>query len=178
MKCQTVQKHLPLFSGGDLSHLRKFQIRNHLHGCESCRLELSKLQKTRELARQSLLQKEVHIPDDSLWEQVLYKLPKEAGRTQKLSGGKKASRFKGLVPVLVGAAAIVLLLLVGEPRQPTDSGSNPQEPMARNYPVVEHVEMPGVTVMTFQTDDPKVTIVWFFEEEPNQNKGGQNETST
>jgi hypothetical protein len=178
MKCQTVLKHLPLFSGGDIPLLKQKQLQHHLKGCEACRVELSRLQKTRELARHSLLQKEISMPDTRLWEQILYKLPKETSQKQKLSRREKTSRLQRLVPMLVGAAAVVIILLIGDARQTADHGSNPSEPLVRNYPVVENVERPGITVLTFQTDDPKVKIVWFFEDEPKQKSGGQNETST
>ena len=36
-----------------------------------------------------------------------------------------------------------------------------------SLPIIENVDRKGVTVMTFKTDDPKVTIVWLFEEESN-----------
>jgi hypothetical protein len=178
VKCRSVQKHLPLFSGGDIPLLRQKRLQHHLRICEACRTELGKLQKTRELARHSLLQKEISMPDKRLWEQILYKLPKETRQKQKLSRREKTSRLQRLVPVMVGAAAFVIILLIVDARQTADRRIKPKEPLVRNYPVVENVERPGITVLTFQTDDPKVTIVWFFEDEPKQKSGGQNETST
>ena len=33
-----------------------------------------------------------------------------------------------------------------------------------NYPIIENVDNPNVTIMTYLTDDPKIKIVWLFED--------------
>jgi hypothetical protein len=178
VKCQNVQKLLPLFSGGDLRGLRRNRIRLHIERCESCRKDLVRFQKTREWAGQAIRQKELSISHDSCWEQILYKLPRNATKRSKTAAEKKYSPFHRIVPLLIGAAAILIMLLMGDVGPFINRRTEQPEPIVRNLPVVENVNKPGVTVMTFQTDDPRVTIVWFFEEESNQSSGGQNETST
>ena len=176
MKCHNVEQAMPLYIGGDLAGFMESRVRQHIEHCDSCRKELAKYQATLNLARASLKRKELSVSHDSLWEQILYRLPRDNRNGSKVVPVKKSRPVYRLVPAVLGAAVIIILLLMGDGGPFRTEFLEPPQPVAaRQYPVVEQTD-PGVTVMTFQTDDPKVTIVWFFQKEPDQENGGKNET--
>lgn len=163
MTCHDAREKLPLYSGGELPLRLKSKIRGHLNRCEACRVELGKIQRTRQLMSEAYGAMQVEPPDDRFWEQVLYRLPRRDTEDARAKT-RRAKKVTGrLVPVLAGLAAIAVILVFGI-RRP---GMEIMDPITRppaTVPLVEGAE-PGVTVMTFQTEDPKMTIVWFFEDQ-------------
>ena len=167
MKCRDIEDLLFLYSGGDLSRWKQFIVRNHLQNCENCRLELGKLQRTRDIVTDALRQEETANVDSQLWERVLYRLPK--GSTDKDRGTRTErtipSVLHRLAPALAGIAIFLIIVLIRFIPPLHKQNRGPSMPSSSHIPVVESVNKSGITVMTFKTDDPKVTIVWFFEEE-------------
>lgn len=169
MKCQKVKNLLPLYCGGELPWLKNIVVGRHIHSCEECGAELQRLKRMSEVVIQSLRDKEVTDFDESFWEWVLFRLPKERAAQESflIKDKKQIWSFRKIVPALIGAAAILVALFIGYSRRLLWHDLGSENDATLNYPVVENVNKPGVTVMTFKTDDPKITIIWFFEEEPN-----------
>ncbi|MBN2414840.1 zf-HC2 domain-containing protein [bacterium] len=163
MKCHHVRTLLPLCAGNDLDRFRSGAVRRHLASCPSCRKELEELQAARILAADAVRTRAAGVRDTDVWQDVVYALPRRE-MSVRPSPVKKAGALHRLIPIFIGTAMVVVALLFHEGGQ-LRRGSSP--PHIAELPVVESVDEPGVTVMTFQTDDPKVTIVWLFKDDVN-----------
>lgn len=162
MKCHHVSKLLPLYAGNDLGRFRSAAVRRHLTACQPCRRELKELEAARCIAADAVRTRAASVRDIELWQDVVCALPRREGTLESVPIHKKGTP-QSLAPLLIGAAAVVIALLFHEGRRAQPS----TRPEIAELPVVESVDEPGVTVMTFQTDDPKVTIVWLFKDETN-----------
>lgn len=168
MSCKNIQKQLPLYVGNDLPWLKKLIVENHLKHCDACRAELLTLKKSHGFFVQTMLEKTWEM-DSFLWDKVQHRLPEREKIRRKVATNrwiKSGFRFS------LGLAVLLILFSVQKPKHivdlPLPIQQNPL--IARDYPIVENVNKSGVTVMTFETQDPKIIIVWFFEEENAKNK--------
>lgn len=143
--------------------LKKWIAVNHLRSCPECQSELDKLRIATALVHE-VIQDDEPVTSDSIWDDVRLRIAGERIAESTRRPKARRPRFHNWVPALIGITALFILFLVGERMGPIENQSMNNE-ITSNIPVVEHVDKPGVTVMTFKTDDPKVTIVWFFEEE-------------
>ena len=166
MKCQDVKDSLPLYSGGELPWWKRIRIKHHISRCEECYLEWRKLQKTREIVVYVLRQTERKILDKQLWKRVTYSFyQEEAGEIPTSKTVERRNKFiPRLVFPLIGLAMVLVLLFVKLEWKAIKLWHN--QSAGKCLPVVQKVNRPNITVMTFQTTDPKVVIVWFFEEKP------------
>lgn len=155
MNCEQIKQALPLYSGGELKGRESRRVRKHLSTCGSCRLELEKLNGIRSVSVDALSALQPESSD--LWEELLYKLPKRDPAPER----KVKPLVRYAIPVLAGCALILFLLLSRDLSRIENSDTI----AAARVPVLEEVDMENVTVMTFQTDDPKITIVWIVEDE-------------
>ena len=67
----------------------------------------------------------------------------------------------------VGIATVILVILIGfwiNNNQTPELITKSLNDQVVNYPIIEKVDNPNVTVMTYLTDDPKIKIVWLFED--------------
>jgi len=159
MNCQRSRQWLPLAAGGDLPNLRRWLLNRHLKHCGPCQKALTRLETVNALAAEALAAAPPDSP--SLAEAVLLGLPPAKRRIIKESTGRRSWRFA--LPAM--AAAVTLALLMVQ-RQPTRLPE-----VYQHLPVV--VEAPeNTTVMTFKTDDPKITVVWFFKNNQRPEEGG------
>jgi len=169
VNCKTVQKLLPLSCGKDLPLWRSILVRIHLHSCHECSLSLSELKKTKLAVADVLRKQEVKIFDRGLWTEILYRLPAEIVPSQESFHPEKIqqSLWRGFAWTAT-AVAVIAILLIGTIRESAldNTGIMFSKSQAEHvvYPIIEKVDMKGVTVMTFETDDPDVKIVWFFSE--------------
>ena len=164
MTCKRVKKWLPLYVGDELGPWRRRVVEHHFRCCHACAREHAHLAKSRNLVSGALLSQSGSVSGDALWKHVLSGLRRERPASDKPH--RISSPWRVAVPALVGAALVCIVTFLGE-RLPDQKSLHRNEEGSIPIPVVESVNQPGVTVMTFLTDDPKVTIVWFFEEEPN-----------
>ncbi len=171
MECKHVMDYLPSFIGKEIPWWKQLLVQRHLQSCKKCQLELIKLKKARDLSVQFLNRKQTTIADNTLWEDILPVLPEEKSKKTQLikKPNQRRSPILKWIPAIAGIPIIILIVIINnlykEPQQ-----QKQQENNSINYPVIEGVNKPGVTVMTFQTSDPKITIVWFFEEESNDER--------
>ena len=169
MNCNKTSKFLPLYAGGDLPGWKRSYTRFHLRRCEECSLELNRLKKSNRLFSSALEQKELKISAAEMWSNIRNQLPETPKQpVQKIvrktnPTRKPAFAIAGFTIVMFA----VLSLKTGNflnNNEGTLITKNSAEKVTKNYPIVENVE-PNITVMTFQTDDPKIKIVWFFEDD-------------
>jgi hypothetical protein len=104
---------------------------------------------------------------DDLWERVLYRLPQER-RAAAASVPPRPKRH-GLmfVPAAAAIAVVLILMFSGDGTRRRNGTPSQLDAVRSKIPLVKPTDH-GVTVLTFQTDDPRVTIAWFFEEEPTE----------
>jgi len=157
MKCSFIRKNLPLYAGNDLNFVYARVITIHLARCKSCRKEYEAIQRTRDWAVHELQKETYTVSDSDLWQDLVYRLPREApGYSVKRKRFRAETRKKlaACLAVFTGLAVVIFSLL----QHATDSQNIKS---GRAVPVIASIEDPDVTVMTFATDDPSVTIVWF-----------------
>ena len=169
MNCKKTDKFLPLYAGGDLPGWRQLYTRLHLRRCEACRLELNRLKKSNRLFSSALEQKDLKMPAAQMWENIRNQLPEAPPSRVEIIARKKVLIRK---PAFAIAGFTIIMLAVlfiktGNFLNLSEESSitkNAVGEVTQNYPIVEDVD-PNITVMTFQTDDPKIKIVWFFKDD-------------
>lgn len=181
MKCKQVKTQLYLYAGNDLPRSKTNKIKNHLGTCEACSDEFEKIKQYIGITVDSL--KEEHNEPDQqvLWQQIQDEIESKAKyenpeRTAKIRKPFESNFFKQpfhqpYKTAFSLAVSFVLVLLVFsifilKDTDKIDMATNNQKTVSDlgKYPVVEAVEKRNVTVMTMQTDDPKIKVVWFFDE--------------
>lgn len=109
MKCKAVQKRLPLYAGGDLSHRLARRIASHLQTCPVCRAEAQSFQRAR-LALVQAASPALQQDHQDYWARLKRRILQ--ARWRKTSEDRLRERL--LQPLLVGAAfALVLTVLLG-----------------------------------------------------------------
>ena len=163
MSCEKVKKQLPLYVGNDLSLLSRMRVSMHLVHCTACAAELDKYAAIRQVTTQTL--STLDIEYDDIWHSVLYRLPERKPYSAPSTMAKTRRRFRTVSYVLAGVAVLFIALFVNYRSHEKEEIVDANVQNKASLPVVEYVDKPGVTVMTFKTKDPKMTIVWFFEKE-------------
>jgi predicted anti-sigma-YlaC factor YlaD len=167
MKCEKIQEYLPLYVGRELTWWKKLIVHNHLIKCKNCHLEYNKLNKVKNLTKKSIAVQPVPNIDTQFLEKIILNLKKQKEQKRHHRKTFKDPRIiiKRTVPALVGLVLLLLVLILGDDYYLKKYHKIKSIDESISYPVVEAVHKPNVTVMTFKTDNPKITIVWFFEEE-------------
>jgi hypothetical protein len=161
--------NLPLYVGGDLARLKSIFVRWHIRRCETCSSELNILENSKKVINWSLDKKKISVQANELWREIRNQLPdSETTETIVVKRIKWKENFiKKPAYIVVGSALILFVVLFGLRMKESEQSqklAEAQENTFQNYPVVEKVNNPNVTVLTYLTDDPKIKIVWFFED--------------
>ena len=181
MKCTQVKESLYLFAGGDLSRRKTKKISNHLQVCESCNTELDQIKQSMGILVDSLKTEQGEINPDVLWQKVqdgieTISITEESGIQEKIGKWFESIPNKltwlpspktslGLAASLVIIFLSIIVLTQNNPEMIRTNNIDKKEVSALDkYPVVEAYENKNVTVMTLQTDDPNIKVVWFFDE--------------
>ena len=159
MNCKRIQKKLPLIIGGELPEKKKQRIQHHIDRCKSCQNQLESLRISCNTFSKAFRNQQIPMTDKNFTNNVMRHIPEP----QKIYTYKKRTAYIRLAwafPAIAVAAVFFFFLIRGDLFK--EKSSKETFTSHRALPLVEKTE-PGVTVMTFQTDDPKVTIVWFFQ---------------
>jgi hypothetical protein len=160
MKCKRIQKWLPLHAGRDLDGIRGRLVERHLAGCADCRSECDTLVSVRRISRQALLSR--MIKSGSVhWSGLAARL-----ENMPESIDRKTVRHKHFRLAFNAVGMILAVLIILWTRH------TPQKKAQSDYlnlkkqlpPIVEAVHMEHVTLVTFETNNPHLTIVWFFQD--------------
>ncbi|MFQ5601830.1 MAG: zf-HC2 domain-containing protein [bacterium] len=174
MKCKQVEQKLPLYVGRDLSKWQNFLLSWHVRSCSDCQEKLARFKAVRKFFIQKLQEETKRESAVDVWPALSTSLSFPSKTKPVQSGWKIIWRFRYRRRVIFVAGLFVLIFtLFVQLRQnvfnKTPSVSENPAPeeliLATNYPVVESTPAAGTTVMTFQTKNPKIKIVWFFKDE-------------
>ena len=163
MKCEKIRdEFLPLFSNGELGPWRTKRVERHLAQCEECRSELEAYRSTQAVMRDAVASRAFDVDAEVFWQGV------RAGVLAAENTAPKSTQRKPIFGtgwrVAFAIAGIVGMLLLGRYASKPDDAQNPVSEVV-SEPVVEDVDMPNATVITYHTDDPNIKIVWFAKDD-------------
>ena len=165
---------------GELIQREKFRFETHLKECPQCTHELELLQKATSLFFESIVPSKEELLSDNVWPKIEAQITTPINISDK---EKNESFFeKWLLDILITfkkpAIAIPALLIVTSYLtvtffRPGDSpkatvvtkSETPKPNKISDYPIVESVHKPDVTVLTMNTSDPHIKVVWFFDKQ-------------
>lgn len=154
------------YMDGELSGLTSILLRWHINRCEYCRSALSMLEGSNHIVRSAFARRKISIPEDELWKQIEPEIQRVKSPQIDWAERKKPLLVKPAY-LVAGLAVIVLAAVVGLWKvnsSPPETANGVATKEVNEYPVIEKVDNPNVTVMTYLTDDPKIKIVWLFED--------------
>ena len=170
--CQKIEKYLYLYESGDLSKRKRHHVQEHLDVCESCRKLMQDIQQSSRLVSNACQPDLDEHVQQSIWLSMQNQLERSASSRQK-----KVDVFEEIIhrittrPVKIAFSVcailfIVIHLITGEQSQHQKNVSTDlkQIDLVSAIPVVEDVADPDVQVLTMETDDPSIQVVWFFDE--------------
>jgi len=165
MKCKHAKKMLPLYIGGELSKSQRIRTKAHLSSCGDCRTHLQLILRTQDIMQQAFSEgDETNLTH--IWPQVHAEITSQGIYSRRIEQGFRVLELSFASVVLLAVIVITAFTLRAPDKITTDvplAGPLPAEEITvADYPVVEEVDMPGVTVLTMETDDPHVKIVWFL----------------
>jgi anti-sigma factor RsiW len=162
MRCSWTKNRLANYRGGELHRWENLLVQHHLKRCDSCQAELENLNRITVAAAEALRQQREELPRTDLWPVILPNLPKVAEPVGMNPTRPLWQHWPSAAAL--AAAAVLIILLIGRDRlsltEDRSLASQQIEP-----PAVEEVFTPNTTVMTIQTEDPKVRIVWLFQDD-------------
>lgn len=169
MNCRYFQKQLALFIGGELSSKKEKVVQDHLDRCIKCRNHFESLRISGNTFSKAIRDQSIPILDTGFTENVINRIFETQSVSAVLSGIRRPKLAWALSAIAV-AVVFLFFLMLGDRfklKSEKDTFTSP-----RTLPLVEKAE-PGVTVMTFTTDDPKITIVWFFQDNNQDNQNNK-----
>ncbi len=168
MKHSTFEQKLVLFAGRDLPWWQNAWVGWHVKRCQKCQATLAQLQRWRRQVQERVQTQEPPSSLPDLWPGVIARITSPAPSRR----ARRTTRMPLLRPALALIAGLVAIFAIhrleknARERLIAQAGQNMSLAVQQNatpaFPVVEDVKMPNTTVLTFRTDDPRVTVVWFF----------------
>jgi hypothetical protein len=153
MKCQKIQRLLPLLAGSELPESRALSVREHLEGCYECQKEYEKYTFLIEQTRKWLTEDKIGWEEEE-WQETI--------RSAVDQGSKGKTH---LVPwpfprvwayALMAGVMLLLSILIIQPPFIEQLGLVPK------YKDVTEVEKQEVVSMTMVSKETGLKIVWFF----------------
>lgn len=161
--CLSVSKLLEKYFDQEVRDNEKSLVEGHLRNCADCRNALRSLEELRALIKSPV--EEAIREEDFPW--IWQKIEREIRKTQeKLTWWQSLHSWLDIRPlfrkkVWIPAAATLVVLLFITVRLIFQA--------APSYPgatVVEYLDSPTYNVMVYQPEEPKVTVIWVFDEQP------------
>ena len=160
MKCKSIEALLSAYAAEELNAIQRWIVHRHVRQCNACCAELSSYQRTQAQVRTVLQGKSENRPHEAIWPQVQTRV-EIVQKAQKRRGIQTVPTiWRKAILVLAGVFILLISLWIHHAKQAPD-----QEILKPVLPLVEDFHEPGVTMMTFETDDPTLSIVWFFKDE-------------
>ena len=157
--CSSASKLLEKYFDQEATDKERLLVESHLQDCLACRGVLTSMEDMRTLIKVPV--EEAVREEDFPW--VWQKIEREIRSHEKLTRWQSLRPwldvfplFKKKVWIPAVATVVVLLFITGQiifrktPSYPDSS-------------VVEYLESPTYNVMVYQTEQPKVTVIWLFE---------------
>ena len=157
--CSSASKLLEKYFDQEATDKERLLVESHLQDCLACRGALTSMEDMRTLIKVPV--EEAVREEDFPW--VWQKIEREIRSREKLTRWQSLRPwldvfplFKKKVWIPAVATVVVLLFITGQiifrktPSYPDSS-------------VVEYLESPTYNVMVYQTEQPKVTVIWLFE---------------
>jgi anti-sigma factor RsiW len=146
MNCQTAHEWMLEADPGELAAGPEGPLASHLRQCTECRAAVDRL-----WAGMSVLEREIGVPPARPVEAALARLRHD-----------RPVPPSRVVPWAAAAAAILAGVLVFGPWHEGASEFEPVVGLPAPAPVVE--DAGGASVAMFATTNPRITIVWIYEE--------------
>ncbi len=157
--CSSAMKLLGKYFDQEVNEKEKLLIEGHLEGCPTCRKSLRSMEELRALLKVPV--EEAVQKEDFPW--VWQKIEKGIRLQKKLTWWQSPASWLDVSRLLrrrvwipAAATLTVLLLITAQiifKRTPSYAGAS----------VVEYLDSPTYNVMVYQSDEPKVTVIWLFE---------------
>lgn len=179
MFCRRAKKQLYAYVFNELTIIQQKEIENHLSHCAICSNELKKIIRTVKITKESLKPMNIERSTENLWFELLHRKERKESQTEKnnrsikMDSGQRALNFTFLgsrakpiivfliICAIIGFVTIAQFQFVDHPERVAQNDDalykNPYK-----YEIVENVNIPDVTVLTYHTSNPKIKIVWFF----------------
>ena len=158
--CSSISKLLEKYFDREVTDKERSLVEGHLHGCPACRDALKSLEELSTYIRVPV--EEAVQKEDFPW--VWQKIEREIRLQKKLTWWQSlrtwidASRlFKKKVWIPAVATVVVLLFITAQIIfRRTSSYPGPS--------VVEYLQSEDYNVMVYESEKPKVTVIWLLEE--------------
>lgn len=157
--CSSVSRLLGKYFDQEATEKEKLLVEGHLQDCPACREALASMEELKALLKapvEEAVQKE-DFP--WVWQKIEkgIRMQKKPTWRQSLRSWLDVSRlFRRRVWIPAAATLVVLLLITAQiifKRTPFYGGAS----------VVEYLDSPTYNVMVYQSEEPKVTVIWLFE---------------
>ncbi len=158
--CSSVSNLLEKYFDREATERERSIVEGHLPDCPACQDALKQMERFRDLMKVPM---EEAAEEDEL-EQVWYRIQRKI-RLKEESPWRESLRrwldFSRLFQrrVLIPAAATVAILIFF-----TTSLLLKKTPFYPDLSVVEYVESQDYNVMVYESEKPRVTVIWLFEE--------------
>lgn len=157
--CSSVSRLLGKYFDQEVNEKEKLLIEGHLQACSTCREALRSMEELKALLKVPV--EEAVQKEDFPW--VWQKIEKEIRLQKRLTWWQSlrsrldvSGLFRRRVWVPAAATLVVLLLITAQfifKRTPSYAGAS----------VVEYLDSPTCNVLVYQSEEPKVTVIWLFE---------------
>jgi anti-sigma factor RsiW len=157
--CVSISALLEKYFDHEVTDEERFLVEGHLQDCPGCREALTSMEELSTLMRVPV--EEAAREEDFPW--VWEKIEREIRSKEKRTGWQSLRSWLDVTPFLkrkvwipVVATVVVLLFITTQiilKKTPSYPGGS----------VVEYVESQSDNVMVYQSEDPKVTVIWLLE---------------
>ena len=157
--CSSVSKLLGKYFDQEVNEKEKLLIEGHLQDCPACRESLRSMEGLKALLEVPVEKAAQREDFPWVWQKIEreIRLQKKLTWWQSLASRFDVSRlFRRRVWIPAAATFVVLLLITAQiifKKTPSDAGAS----------VVEYLDSPTYNVMVYQSEEPKVTVIWLFE---------------
>ncbi len=158
--CSSISNRLEKYFDQEVTDEEKLLVENHLLGCPSCRDALNSLNELRACIKVPI--DEAARKEDFPW--VWQKIEREIRLRRKLTWWQSFRSWIDVSPLfkrkvwIPAVATIVVLLFV------TAQIIFRKTPSYPGPSVVEYLQSDNYNVMVYESDKPKVTVIWLLEE--------------
>jgi len=183
MRCRRVRKQLFPYVFDELTTVEKKEVERHLIKCEQCSNEIIKIKRVTKITAESLKPVDAGQATEHLWFELFQRMESEGTKFKGIRNKKSNKNLRqvfrpgfnfthlGIFPkpvfaflilfVLVAVLTIAQLRFIDRPKSLAHKADE-IGPTNHDYEIVERVNIPEVTVLTYQTSDPNIKIVWIF----------------